>query len=52
MKGGLYFYFFTLSKGTDGAQSFLGHVLSTKLSPFYSLLQSASRAHPSQERIW
>jgi len=32
------FYFFTLSKGIDDAQSFLGYVLSTKLFfAFYSL---------------
>jgi len=42
------FYFFTLSKGIDDAQSFLGYVLLTK---FFSRIRfsSASRAHPSQE---
>ena len=42
------FYFFTLSKGIDDAQSFLGYVLSTKLF-FRIRFSSASRAHPSQE---
>jgi len=52
IKGGLYFYFFTLwGEGIDNAQSFLGYVLSTKLS-FRILSSCASRAHPSQEEIW
>jgi len=38
IKGGLLFYFFTLSKGTDDAQSFLGYVLSTNL--FFRILFS------------
>jgi len=51
IKGGLYFYFFTLwGEGIDNAQSFLGYVLSTKLS-FRILSSCASRAHPSQEEI-
>jgi len=40
----LAFYLFTIPKGLDNAQSFLGYVLSTKLS-FRILLSSASRAH-------
>jgi len=44
------FYFFTLSKGIDDAQS-LGYVLSTKLF-FRIRFSSASRAHPSQEELW
>jgi len=49
MKGGL--HFFTLSKGIDDTQCFLGYVLSTK---FFSRIRfsSASRAHPSQEGLW
>ena len=46
-----FLYFFTLSKGMDDAQPFLGKVLSTKLS-FRILLSSASRAHPSQVGLW
>jgi len=45
------FYFFSLSKGIDDTQSFLGYVWSTKLS-FHILFSSASRAHPSQEGFW
>ena len=44
------FFFFTLSKGLDDAQSFLGYVLSTKLS-FRILFSSAPRAHPVAENI-
>ena len=51
IKRNLHFYFFTLSKGTDDAQSFLGYVLSTKfLFPIW--FSSASRAHPSWEGLW
>jgi len=42
-RGGFLFCFFTLSKGIDVAQSFLGYVLSTKLF-FRILFSSASRA--------
>ena len=42
--------FFTLSKGIDDAQCFLGYVLSTKLF-FRIRFSSASRAHPSQEGL-
>jgi len=45
------FYFFTLAKGIDDAQSFLGYVLSTELF-FRIRFSSASRAHPSQEGLW
>jgi len=51
IKGGLRFYFFTLSKAIDHSQSFLSYVLSTKLS-FHIPFSSASRAHPSQEGLW
>jgi len=44
------FYFFTLSKGIEDAQSFLGYVLSNKLS-FPVLFSLASRAHPSQQGL-
>jgi len=45
------FYFFTLSKGIDEAQSFLGNVLLTK--PLFRILfSSASRVHLSQEGLW
>ena len=49
VKGGLQsraayiFYLFTLSKGTNDARSFLGYVLSTKLS-FRILFSAATRA--------
>jgi len=46
-----FFYFFTLSKGIAGAQSFLGYDLSNKLF-FCIRFSSASRAHPSQEGLW
>jgi len=48
IKGGLHLLFFTLSKGIDDAQSFLGYVLSTKFL-FRIRFSSASRARPSQE---
>jgi len=43
-------YFFTLWKGIDNAQSFLGSVLSTELS-FHILFSSASRGLQSQEGL-
>jgi len=45
------FYFLTLSKGIDDAQSFLGNVSLTKLF-FRIRFASASREHPSQEELW
>jgi len=45
------FNFFTLSKGIDDAQSFLGYVLSTKFF-FCIRFSSASHAHPSQGGLW
>jgi len=45
-----FIYFFTLSKGIYDAQSFLGYVLSTKLS-FRILFPLTSCAHPSQESM-
>jgi len=44
-------YFFTLLKGTDDTQPFLGYILSTKLS-FHIIFSSASHAHPSQKGLW
>jgi len=44
-------YFFTLSKGIDDLQPFLGYVLSTKLL-FHIRFYSASRAKLSQQEIW
>ena len=45
------FYFFTLSKGRDDAKSFLGYVLSTKLS-FRIQFSLASIAYPSKQELW
>jgi len=44
------FNVFTLSKGIDDAQSFLGYVLSNKFF-FRIRFPSASRANPSQEGL-
>jgi len=45
------FYFFTLSKGIDDAQSFLCYVFSNKCF-FHIHFSSASHAHPTQELWW
>jgi len=47
IKAAYIFYFFTLPKGLEDAQSFLDYVLSTKRF-FRIRFSSASRAHPSQ----
>jgi len=45
------FYFFTLSKGTDNAQSFLCYVLSPKLFfAFYSLQHHVHTPSPGMNR--
>jgi len=44
------FYFFTLSKGVDGTQSFPSYVFCNQTF-FHILFPSASHAHPSQDGL-